>query len=71
MKFVVLIPLILNISFDGFLISMLTDGVDVVTTRPEFPAPEDLSDLGVAFEQFPGCDALNDLDNSLRGLHGY
>lgn len=53
--------LIFDIIADHFFIAILTDGIDVVATRPELPAPQQPFDCGVTFENLLRCDTFRNL----------
>ena len=62
--------LLLNIFFNHFLITAVAYRVRVVSSRPELTAPEHLLHFGMSAEDFPRCDAFDDLHNCLWGHHG-
>ena len=58
----VLSTLVLDVVFDRVGCCVLTDGVDVVTFRPELTSPQHPFDLRVLFEYLFCSDALERLD---------
>ena len=68
MELVVCTALFMNILPDHFLVTVLTDGIGVIPTRPELSTPEHLLDFGVTAEDLPCSNALDGL-NDRRGGH--
>jgi len=56
---------------DNPLVAVLPDGVRIIAACPELSSPKHLFHLSVSAEYLPGSDALDDLDNRLRGHDGY
>lgn len=66
----VLSTLISYIVCDDGLCRVLTDGVDIVSFRPELTTPQHPFDLWVVFEEFFNSDALDGLNDALWGCCG-
>ena len=56
--------LVFDIVFDGLLVAILADGVDIVPFRPEFASPQFPFHLRVRREDHFGCDAFDRLSKS-------
>ena len=60
--------LFMNILSDHFLITVLTDGVRVISARPELSTPQHLLDFGMTAKDLLCSDALDGLNDG-RGRH--
>lgn len=58
--------LILHVTFDGLLVSVLPHRVHVEAACPEAPSPEHLFGLGMPVEDMLGCKTLDDLRDDAR-----
>ncbi len=51
MELLVVTTLVLNVALDDFFVSILSDGVHVVTTRPEMPSAQDKLEFRMLLEK--------------------
>ena len=62
--------LFMNVLSDHFLVTVLTHGIRVISTRPELATPEHLLDFGMTAEDLLCSNALDGLNDGRRRHHG-
>ena len=67
--YLILLPLVFDIVSYCFFIAISTNRVDVVSTRPEFSAPEYFLNFRMSQKYFSTRDALDYLNNIFRPHH--